>query len=99
MLKLEETTDGILLPVRAIAGARQSKVGGQQNGALKVRVTQIAEKGKANKAIVSTLSKTLGVNKSQIELISGKTSSQKKFLVLGVSLDDLTARIEGLIES
>lgn len=96
MIKLENTAAGVVLPVRAIAGARQSKVGGEQDGELKVRVTQVAERGKANKAIVNVLSKALSVRKSQIELISGPTSSHKKFLVRGVELDELAKRVEFL---
>ena len=48
---------------------------------MKVCVTQSPEKGKANKALMELLSKTLGLKKSQIELISGETSHQKRFLV------------------
>ena len=52
---------------------------------LKVCVTQSPEKGKANKALVELLSKSLGLKKSQFELISGETSHQKRFLVRGIN--------------
>ena len=81
MLDLKPHPDGAILPVRAQPGARRNEVRGIQDGALKVCVTQAPEKGKANKAIVEVLAKWLGVRKSQIELISGETASQKKFLV------------------
>ena len=97
MIKLELATQGVVLPVRAVAGARQSKIAGEQDGALKVCVTQVAEKGKANKAIVNVMSKALKLKKSQLELISGQTSPQKKFLVIDVALDDLAKRIESAI--
>ena len=64
-----------------------------QDGALKVCVTQAPEKGKANKAIVEVLAKWLGVRKSQIELISGETASQKKFLVREIEQEELAERI------
>ena len=51
----------MLLPVRAQPGAKSSGVRGEQDGALKVSVTQIAEKGKANKALVAVLSDALDV--------------------------------------
>jgi len=47
--------EGVLLPVRAQPGSRQSGIRGEQAGALKVCVTQVAEKGKANKALVKVL--------------------------------------------
>ena len=73
--------------------ARRNEVRGVQDGALKVCVTQAPEKGKANKAIIEVLAKWLEVRKSQIELISGETASQKKFLVREVKLEDLAGRI------
>jgi uncharacterized protein YggU (UPF0235/DUF167 family) len=80
--------------VRAQPGARKSGLRGVQDGALKVCVTQVAEKGKANKALVEVLAKALGLRKSQIELISGTTASQKRFLVRGVTAEDLARTIQ-----
>ncbi len=94
MLDLKPHSDGVILPVRAQAGARRNEVRGVQDGALKVSVTQAPEKGKANKAIVEVLAKWLGVRKPQIELISGETASQKKLLVREVKLEDLAERIK-----
>jgi uncharacterized protein (TIGR00251 family) len=81
--------------VRAQPGARRNEVRGIQDGALKVCVTQAPEKGKANKAIIEVLAKWLRMRKSQIELISGETASQKKFLVRGIESKDLAERING----
>ncbi len=74
-----------MLPVRAQPGAKSSGVRGEQDGALKVSVTQIAEKGKANKALVAVLSDALGVRKSQLDLVAGATAGHKQFLVRGVT--------------
>ncbi len=94
MIALESHPEGVILPIRAQPGSRKSELRGEQDGALKVAVTQVAEKGKANKAIVAFLSKQLGLRKSQLELISGETSSQKKFLVRDVNIDQLRAVID-----
>jgi hypothetical protein len=94
VITLEPHHNGVILPVRAQPGSRKSELRGEQDGALKVAVTQVAEKGKANKAIVEYLAKQLGLRKSQIELISGETSAQKKFLVRDVSIDQLRAAID-----
>ena len=92
MLDLKPHPDGAILPVRAQPGARRNEIRGLQDGALKVCVTQ-PEKGKANKAIVEVLAKWLGVRKSQIELLSGETASQKKFLIHGIEQKELAERI------
>jgi uncharacterized protein (TIGR00251 family) len=95
MLALEPHPDGTILPVRAQPGARRNEIRGIQDGMLKVCVTQSPEKGKANKALVEVLSKALRLKKSQIELINGETSHQKRFLVYGIDAGDLASRIDG----
>ena len=94
MLNLEPHPDGTLLPVRAQPGARRNELRGVQDGMLKVCVTQSPEKGKANKAIVELLSKKLKLKKSQIELVSGETSHQKRFVIRGLGPAELAARIQ-----
>jgi uncharacterized protein len=94
MLKLDSHADGTILPVRAQPGARKNEIRGEQDGQLKVCVTQSPERGKANKAIVELLAKSLGLKKSQIELISGETSHQKRFLVRGLDPKKLAALID-----
>jgi uncharacterized protein len=95
MILLDPHPDGTVLPVRAQPGARRNEIRGVQAGMLKVCVTQSPEKGKANKAIVELLCKQLSLRKSQIELLSGETSHNKRFLVRGVSPTQLTASIDG----
>lgn len=87
----------MLLPVRAQPGAKSSGVRGIQDGALKVSVTQIAEKGKANKVLIAVLSKALDVRKSQLELVAGTTSARKQFLVREMTVEQLRARIGELL--
>lgn len=81
MIDLVEHVEGIVLAVRAHAAARRSGVEGIHDGMLKVSVTQAAEKGKANKALIAVLSRQLGLRKTQIELLAGHTSPQKRFLI------------------
>ena len=93
-IALEPHPEGTILPVRAHAGARRNEIRGEQNGMLRVSVTQAPEKGKANKALIAVLSKGLSLKKSQIELLSGATSPQKRFLIRDVTTDQLRECIE-----
>lgn len=93
MIELAIHPEGILLPVRAQAGGSKNGIRGEQNGMLKVSVTQVAEKGKANKALAETIAQGLSLKKSQVELFSGETHSQKKFLVRAITRDDLQQRL------
>jgi len=97
MIAVEARSEGVLLPVRAQPGARATAIRGEQDGALKVAVTQVAEKGKANKAILELLAKQLRLRKSQVELVSGATSHQKRFLIRGITAAELLQRIANVV--
>jgi uncharacterized protein len=97
MIDLAEHADGVLLPVRAQPGTRQAGILGEQAGALKVAVTAPPEDGKANKALVDAVRKALGLKRSQVELFSGQTSRDKRFLVRGLSAKDLRSRLDILM--
>jgi len=99
MIALEPHAEGAILPVRAHAGARRNEISGEQNGMLRVSVTQAPEKGKANKAVIALLAKGLSLRKSQLALIAGETSPQKKFLVRDVTPEELWRRIGQVLES
>lgn len=98
MIELKPHELGVLLPVKAQPGASNNAVRGEQNGMLKVSVTQVAEKGKANKAIVAVLAKELKLRKSQIELVSGSTASEKTFLIQDCSPAELDQKLAAALE-
>ena len=93
-VRLQLQGSAVLLPIRAQPGARRNAIVGVHDGMLKVAVTQVAEKGKANDALVDVLAKRLDLRRSQFELIAGATSHEKKFLVQRIALDDLARRID-----
>lgn len=97
MIELQPHELGVLLPVRAQAGAKQNAVKGERAGALVVAVTQAPEKGKANKALAEVIAAALGLKKSQVEIFSGETNPQKKFLVRDVSLSALAERLDDIL--
>ncbi len=82
-LAIEEHEQGLILPVRASAGAKRNTVGGTHQGMLRVSVTQSPEKGKANQAMTQLLAKKLGVAQAAVLLVSGQTHRQKRFLIVG----------------
>ena len=93
MPMLEQTNRGVIITVKAHAGARQNAILGERNDALRIAVTPAPEKGKANRAIIELLGKSLGVPKSAIELITGDTSPQKRFLIVGANLESIADAI------
>jgi uncharacterized protein (TIGR00251 family) len=93
VIGLTEHAEGWILPVRAQPNARRAGVQGEQNGALKVAVTAPPEDGRANQALVEVLRETLGLKRSQVELVSGQTARDKRFLIRGLSRAELEARL------
>lgn len=89
----EEIGPDLILYIRLAPNAAATKINsiyddgtGQQR--LKVSVTAVPEDGKANKALVKLLSKTLKVPKSGIEIVAGATDRNKK-----ISLPDCADRL------
>lgn len=97
MISLADHPEGVILPVRAQPGARKAGVLGEQAGSLKVAVTAPPEDGKANKALLEVLRDVLKLKRSQVALLSGETSREKKFLVCGITREELAKRIAELV--
>jgi uncharacterized protein YggU (UPF0235/DUF167 family) len=89
VIELVQTESGIQMPVKALAGARRNGIAGAHDGSLKVAVTQVPEKGKANKAIAKVIAFELGLKNSQVELSSGATSPNKSFVITEVEFTEL----------
>lgn len=90
---LEETENGIRLPVRARPKSRRNEIAGVHDGRLVVHVTEAPERGRANTALEKLLAKRLGLRRSAIALDTGATSTTKTFLVTDCTLADLVERI------
>jgi uncharacterized protein (TIGR00251 family) len=98
MILITSHAEGCVLPVHAQPGSRKNGVLGEHAGALKVAVTAPADQGRANKAIVELLRETLGLKRSQLELIGGLTSRDKRLLVRGLSVNELQTRLTALLD-
>jgi uncharacterized protein (TIGR00251 family) len=92
--------DHLLLAVRLTPNGGRDAFDGVEVSAdgqshLKARVTAVPEQGKANKALVALLSKSLKVPKSTITIVSGETSRQKIIRIEG-DPEDLNSRLDAL---
>jgi uncharacterized protein (TIGR00251 family) len=93
MIAISETAAGCVLAVRAQPGAKRNGVVGEHNGALKVAVSAPPRDGRANEALVEALSAALGVKRGQVELLSGQTGRDKRFLIRGIARGELDRRL------
>jgi len=98
MIELTDHPRGTVLPVRARPGARRNAILGEHDGALRVAITTKPEAGKANVALQSFLAEALGLKASQFDLLTGPTSREKRFLIVGISVAELRLRLDALSE-
>jgi len=85
---IEACQEGVILTVRAFPGAKRNEIR-EATDFMKVYVTQIPEKGKANESIRKQIAHFLNIRTSQVTLLQGATSSQKKFLLRQVSVEEV----------
>ncbi len=78
-----------IIKIKVLPRASRNQILGYEAGVLRVKLTAPPVEGKANKALVQLLAKTLGIPKRDIEIISGEHSSEKMLKISGCCLDDI----------
>ena len=79
--------------VKVTPRAAKNEIIGWEGALLKVRLTAAPEKGKANEALITLLSKKLKIAKSRIHILKGETSRQKLVEIEGEPLSSLQERL------
>jgi|GEM_PF-331029 len=93
MTWLRETSDGVLVSVRAVPNAPKNQVVGIQGDTVKIRLKAPPVDGKANEVLVRFLSEILLISRKQIHLAAGSTSRNKSIRITGLPTKDLAARL------
>lgn len=96
-LTIRETTEGTYLSVKARPGSRKNEIRGIHGACLVVAVTAVAEKDRANEAIIKLLAKQLGIAKSRLSIVSGSTAATKSVFIEGVTGAQLRSHFSDLI--
>ena len=94
MAYYSETTEGVVLNVRAQPRSSRSGVDGVIGDALKVRIRSAPVDGKANKELVETLADAFSLPKSRVSFAGGETSKNKRILLAGLGAAELRAAEE-----
>ncbi|NLS16954.1 DUF167 domain-containing protein [Rhizobium sp. P40RR-XXII] len=94
--------DHLRLSVRLTPNGGRDAIDGLETGSdgdcyLKARVSVAPEKGKANKALIVLLAKSLGIPKSSLALVGGDTA-RKKILRIEGEPEDLIGRLCAVTE-
>jgi uncharacterized protein (TIGR00251 family) len=99
MIALSLHERGVVVPVKAQPGAKRNGILGERAQALRVAVTAPPERGLANEAIAEVLAQAFGVKSSQVAVLTGETSRDKRFLIAGADLASLCARVTDLVQN
>ena len=91
-----ETTDGVILNVRAQPRSSRTGVDGLfGDDAVKVRIRAAPVDGKANKELIETLADAFDLPKSAVVFKGGESSKTKRLLLTGISV----ARVRAVVEA
>ena len=85
---LSEDSTGTIIFVDVTSGAKENLFPSGYNEwrqSIGCRVTAPASEGRANKAVIALVAKTLGVPASSVSIVSGMTASHKRIHVSGRS--------------
>jgi uncharacterized protein (TIGR00251 family) len=94
---LTEDRNGTLIAVEVTAGAKNGAFPSGYNEWRKTigcRVSAPALEGRANKAVISLVAKTLSVPSSAVSIKSGATSSIKYIHITGLTAAETLARLD-----
>jgi uncharacterized protein (TIGR00251 family) len=95
-LPIKSVPGGVTFAVRVTPRARKNEIVGAQGEALKVKLAAPPVEGAANAALCEFMADQLGVRKSTVTIIAGRTSRQKVVRVEGVTADEVRARLESV---
>ena len=89
---LFEDRHGVVIAIEVTAGAKTSAFPAGYNEWRKqigCRVTVPPVEGRANKAVIALVAKSLGIPASSVSILSGSTASQKRILITGMTRMEL----------
>ena len=84
-----QTSEGLLINVRAQPRSSRAGLDGLIGDALKVRIRSAPVDGKANKELIETLADAFNLPKSRVVFKSGETSKTKRILLMGLTAANL----------
>ena len=83
----------VKISLRVCPNGGRNEVVGFTNGILRVKVSAPPIKGKANRELITFLSRLLGVGKGSVNIIKGHTTRNKIVAVDGLSQGEVMNRL------
>ena len=88
---IRQAKDGVILDLEISPGAKETRVYGYNpwRRRIEIKLSERAEKGKANAELISFFSGLFKVNSGNVQIITGLTSSKKSVKILGRNAADI----------
>lgn len=88
---IRQTREGVVLDLEISPGAKETAVHGYNpwRKRIEVRLSERAQKGKANEQLIMFLSDMFQVHSRDLRIITGSSSSKKSVLVIGAQMPDI----------
>jgi uncharacterized protein len=92
---IRQTATGVELDVRVIPRARQTRIAGERDGALLVRVAAPPVDDAANNRLVDYFARLTSRPRSAIRLMSGARGRSKRLAIDGISVESMRELVRG----
>jgi uncharacterized protein (TIGR00251 family) len=97
-IKFSDARKGAAITVKVMPRSRKTEVAGlMADGTIKIRVAAPPTDGAANNDLVEFLAQSLGLPKSQIDIIAGETTERKLISLVGISPEAVDAAFQQLL--
>ena len=87
---------GVEINFQVLSRSSQSRIVGLHNDAVKIKLNKPPVDGQANAECCRVVAKYFGVSKTQVSVLRGASSRQKAILVQGVSVAEVTGKLESI---
>jgi len=94
----QNTSDGVIIAIEVSAASKREKFPDGYNTwrkAIGIAVQAPPVEGKANKAIINLIAKSLDISQNSISIISGNASSLKRVKICGMTVKQVKDLLSG----
>ncbi len=88
---VKQAKDGVIIDLDVSPGSKQTSLHGYNpwRKRIEIKLSERAEKGRANEQLISFLSELFNVNSGDVKIIAGLTGSKKSVRITGMNASDI----------
>lgn len=88
---VKETEGGVILDLEISPGSKETSVKGynQWRQRIEIKLSERAQKGRANEQLISFLSELFNVHSRNVEIMTGMTNSKKTVRIFGKKASEI----------